>query len=258
MKNTCNAAISANMTQNTIILIYDSIALVFCMHEISLTNAQHGSWTTWLNSQACLDKFGLALVCSPSWGCSGCWLISRDLAKDRYNNIPSLSTKSRAPNLPTASECWANREEYVVLTANRNSGLYINRTDCQITECVLFWGALGLVSDLFVHEDKQLEINERCLECVSAWAHGQLRSTVVILRNERFTKRRAKVKGKGCWSQPLPACPELNLISFSYFFFHFPQYYSFLYLPISHQVYSCLGAMDVHTCPFSMFIHLSK
>lgn len=155
-----------------IILTAQQALLLSFAREISLTNAHHGSWTTWLNNQACLDKFGLAAVCGPSWGCSGCWLISRDLAKDRYNNIPSLSTKSRARNLPTASECWANREEYVVLTANRNSGLYINRTDCQITECVLFWGALGLVSDLFVHEDKQLEINEQSLECVTAWAHG--------------------------------------------------------------------------------------
>lgn len=40
-----------------------------------------------------------------SWGCFGCWLIYRDLAKCWYDNIPSASTKSRAPDLPTASEC---------------------------------------------------------------------------------------------------------------------------------------------------------
>lgn len=40
-----------------------------------------------------------------SWGCFGCWLIDRDLAKCWYDNIPSVSTKSRAPDLPTASEC---------------------------------------------------------------------------------------------------------------------------------------------------------
>lgn len=135
---------------------------------------------------------------APSWGCSGCWLISRDLAKDRYNNIPSLSTKNRAPNLPTASECWANGEEYVVLTANRNSGLYINRTDCQITECVLFWGALRLVSDLFVHEDKQLEINERSLECVTAWAHGLPRISMKVNASPwKEQKERVKVAEAG-------------------------------------------------------------
>lgn len=195
------------------------IALVFCTHEISLTNAHHGSWTTWLNNQACLDKFGLAAVCGPSWGCSGCWLFSRDLAKDRYNNIPSLSTKSRAPNLPTASECWANREEYVVLTANRNTGLYINRTDCQITECVLFWGALGLVSDLFVHEDKQLEINEQSLECVTAWAHGLWRYWE--MNASPWVEQKERVKAA--------ECPELNLISLSCFFTSHTIIHSFIY-----------------------------
>lgn len=205
---------SANMTQNHINSTA-GFALVFCTHEISLTNAHHGSWTTWLNNQACLDKFGLAAVCGPSWGCSGCWLFSRDLAKDRYNNIPSLSTKSRAPNLPTASECWANREEYVVLTANRNTGLYINRTDCQITECVLFWGALGLVSDLFVHEDKQLEINEQSLECVTAWAHGLWRywetnASPWVEQKERVKAAEVTATASMSWAEP-----DLVLLFFS-------------------------------------------
>ncbi len=117
------------------------------------------SWRIWVIRS--LRRPGAVLAAGSS---PGTW------PKTGTTIFPCLSTKSRPPNLPTASECWANREEYVVLTAN--SGLYINRTDCQITVCVLFWGALGLVSDLFVHEDKQLEINEWSLECVTAWAHG--------------------------------------------------------------------------------------
>lgn len=119
------------------------------------------SWRIWVIRSLCRPGAVLAAGSSP-----GTW------RKTGTTIFPCLSTKSRPPNLPTVSKCWANREEYVVLTANRNSGLYINRTDCQITVCVLFWGALGLVSDLFVQEDKQLEINEWSLECVTAWAHG--------------------------------------------------------------------------------------
>lgn len=49
--------------------LIEGIAHVFWAHEIFLVkksddNLFHVSWTTWLNSQACLNKFGLAAVCA--------------------------------------------------------------------------------------------------------------------------------------------------------------------------------------------------